>query len=426
MRTSIAPILILALMAPAHGANPDDPGVRPDLLRVGLHLAMTGAESLPPGIGDGARLYWRYLHDDLGLLVHGRRVEVDLANDEDTPTTAVAVCNALAQDAFLLVGLSGDEQTQACAEYATPRGLPYLTIGGATLAASSTSAFSVSATVARQAEMVAAHIVSLGTTVDRYGYSRVPIAEVPIPVAIDQLNEPDGRVRVGLVRSNVPTSDESEESLRRALRARGRDLDEVYTVVKSGSGSEAAQIARDARRDLVDVLVTETGFAFTALLISDADQTGYAPRFISFGVTSGIDALPEIVCSGRRTASAAHGASTFSPWPAWADVRAGGFDPHIAAAVSKYGSSAPGDLIVAGWGLMKIVHRVLESAGADPTRSGLLALLDGGFSATTGVYPPVAFGPGDREGGDQMHRLEADCSLPVPGFVTREAFVGAA
>ena len=63
--------------------------------------------------------------------IHGRNVEAILKNDNYNPSQAVAVCKEMVEkdDVFLLSGLAGADQIQACARYAASVGVPYVSLG---------------------------------------------------------------------------------------------------------------------------------------------------------------------------------------------------------------------------------------------------------------------------------------------------------
>lgn len=413
------------IFVPTVGHSSDDTtGVEPGVLRIGVHAPATGASPIDvQAFSAGLEMYWSYLHDDLGLLVNGRRVEVTFADDQYKPTTAVAVCNEMAESSFLLVGFQGTDQINACAGFASQRGIPYIALGhqGDTYSRYAT-AFALSTPWERQSLIIAEYIANVvGAHADRYGRQpyRVPVLGLPLPV-LTQAGR-DGVVRVGLLRSNVPNHDGLNTSLKTALEAQGLDL-RTYTVVREGNTSEASTLASRMRADDIDVVVLSTAPTFTTQLLVNMGRDNYRPLVLMYGMTSGLNAVAAIACPSGGIDCA----SVFSAWPGWRDVEDGAFDPSFSAAANTYApdfnDEMSGDILLATWGLMKQIHAILDAAGRDLTRQSFVEMLDAGYDQTTGVYPSLHVHAADHLGANEVHRLEVDCDFD-PTFRERDAFV---
>jgi ABC-type branched-subunit amino acid transport system substrate-binding protein len=446
-----AALCLAALVALAPlGARAEHPGDRtgvdPETITLGLHVPFTGGAPLDAqAVQAGASMYWNYLHDDLGVLVHGRRVEVLIEDDKYSPSTAVQKCNEMAASAFMLLGAAGTDQVNACGGFADDRGIPYASAGmQETGLASRHSYYALSPSWRATAPIIAEFVVNvLGSEIDTCcgppvggGESptdecepiTVPILDIPLPIYScdpdpDPLPEPapDGMVTVGLVRPNTPNFNDAEDALRDALESQDVAL-EAYTTVKEGSSSEAQRIAAGMQSDGVDVVVLLSSPFFTGQLTDATSINGYFPRYVMFGMTSGYN---DVAIQGCES-GALREASTFSPWPAWAEASGGAFDLHFGPAAEKYAAETntprTGDVLPALWGLMKDVHAMLEAAGSDPTREDFNTMMDSGFSASTGVYPDLSFAPDDPFGARAVHRLEVDCDTDGT-FHQADAFV---
>lgn len=452
MRHRLPGTVLVALLALTPlGARADHPsdrtGVDAETITIGLHVPITGAAPVNAAAASaGAKLYWQYLHDDRGILVHGRRVEVLLEDDKYTPSTAVQKCNMLAGASFLLVGFRGTDQIMTCAGYAEDRGIPYVAPGvqEAGLAQRLTY-YAVSPSWVRQSPIIAGFISNvLGDGVDTCCSPpvgeppaddcepvTVPVLDIPLPIYLcdepdpepDPLPDPgpDGEIRVALVRPNTPNFTDAEDALRASLDEAGLAL-WSYSTVKEGNQAQAEQIAAEMQRDRIDVVVLLSSPIFAGSLTASTAESDYLPRYVMYSMTGGYN---EISLRGCEDGSLQR-ASAFSPWPGWSQVTDGAFDPDFAPAAEKYAPAVntpeAGDTLLALWGPMKDVHAMLEAAGPDPTRQDFNAMIDAGFSASTGVYPPLAFSADDPFGADAIHRLEVDCHTDMT-FHQADAFV---
>ncbi|HEX9711491.1 MAG TPA: ABC transporter substrate-binding protein [Actinomycetota bacterium] len=420
----------------ARADHGDATGVTEGTITLGLHVPFSGAGGIDAqATSRGADLYWRYLHEQLGVLIHGRRVHVVVENDSYTPSTAVQKCDQMTQSTFLLLGFVGTDQITACANYADPRGIPYLSPGVQESGLSDrTTFFALSATWEHQSPIIAQFVANV--LVPNPGCCRTsgdvggqdppacrPLLTVPVldvDIADPFCLETTGAATVGLVRPNTPNYDAPDDELRAALDAFGIGY-RVYTVVKEGNSTEAQQVANRMQQDGVDVVVVLTPPVFSTTLAINTGGNGYFPRYLMYGMTSGYDRVLAQTCDQGQM----HGASVFSPWPAWSAVAQGEFDPHLSAAIDAYASDideGSRDLLVALWGLMKNVHLLLEALGSHPARADLVALLDEGYSHSTGVYPDFAVDEANHFGVNAVHRLEASCE-GEPQFHQADAFV---
>jgi ABC-type branched-subunit amino acid transport system substrate-binding protein len=118
---------------PSGGGAPggDTTGISGDTIKIGIHAPITGAAPVPSqSFQKGKDLYWDYL-EKTNNLIFGRNVEAIFRNDNYNPSQAVSVCREMVENekVFLLVGVAGTDQIQACARYAATVGVPYLSAG---------------------------------------------------------------------------------------------------------------------------------------------------------------------------------------------------------------------------------------------------------------------------------------------------------
>jgi hypothetical protein len=103
----------------------DTTGITDTTIKIGIHAPITGAAPVPSqSFQKGKDLYWNYLKRTNNE-IFGRTVETVFRNDNYNPSQAVSVCREMVEKekVFLLVGVAGTDQIQACARYAASVGV---------------------------------------------------------------------------------------------------------------------------------------------------------------------------------------------------------------------------------------------------------------------------------------------------------------
>jgi hypothetical protein len=110
------------------------------------------------------------------------------------------------------------------------------------------------------------------------------------------------------------------------------------------------------------------------------------------------------------------GAIFFSPWPGWRETMSSDttLDPDFRKAADKYAPTLNkrdkgGDILLALWGIMKTLHRMLEAAGPNLSREGFIATLNNGFRSSLKVFPDIRYSATNHFGGRNVHVLRGDC-----------------
>jgi hypothetical protein len=391
-------------------AGPGDrTGITATTITIGLHAPLTGAAPIQPkSFQIGKDLYWKWLKSK-GEKLFGRDVEVAFADDHYNPTQAVAVCNQMAtqQQAFLLIGGAGTDQINACAAYAEPRGIPYLSPGVQEAGLSArTTYFAVSETYKAQMPQLVSMLQALNKkqSLDKW--------------STGGLNQGDSKITVGHVRPNTPNFNDAASSLRQAVTAAGWQYKE-YTVQKEGSSSDAQSVATSAKGDGVDILVPITAPTFTVQLAIQSDTASYTPQWAGIAITDNVNQfLDSVESCGKRnsTSSTVQNARFFSPWPGWKQVQQGKYDPEFSKAAAKFAPtintrSAGGDLMLALWGIMKAFHQVMLKAGPNVSRQSFITTMKT-LSLSTGMFPDLHYSGGPF-GAKGVHVLVAHCNEPA-------------
>lgn len=405
-------------------ARGDTTGITSTSITIGLHAPVTGAAPIEArAFQVGKDVYWNYLNKAKNETIYGRSVNVVFRDDQYNPTTAVAVCDQMASSdkAFLLIGAAGTDQINACSNYANQRGIPYLSAGVQTAGVNTRRTyFAISMTYAAQMPLLAQYICKLGPALDMLG---------PPDDATGASGPPDKKVKIGMVRPNTPNFNDASSALQSAIAKLDGNCGDVtyvfkiYTVVKEGQTSDAQNVGTQMKNDGVDVVSPITAPLFTIQLANYTAGQNYKPRYMGVGITNGINQGIAQECRGNPPAF--QDAVFFSPWPGWSNVM-GTVTPGKYEYDSEYANAATdfytkgttglnkvgtgGDLMLAQWGIMKVVHKMLLAAGPNLTRQSFVQTLLN-FSTSTATFPDLAFN-NSHFGARNVHVLVGRCDDP--------------
>jgi branched-chain amino acid transport system substrate-binding protein len=364
----------------------DTTGVTSKTIKIGLHAPITGAAPVPQASFErGKDLYWEWLRRN-NQSINGRDVVVVSRNDNYNPSQAVAVCQEMVEEekVFMLFGLAGTDQIQACARYAESVGVPYLSAGVTETGLTSLRTyFALWMSYKQQGPLLA-------------------------DMAVDKLG---GRNKVnGMVRFQTPNFQDAHDSWVSAMGSRGARVSYDRAVPKTAGASDAQTVATELRQRGVDIVYILTSPSWFIQLANAAAQQGYRPQWIGAGITKGLDTVANVAC---RNQNSIQNARFLHPVPAFVDSNR--FDPDFRRAGGN------DDIQWGLWGGSKGVAALLRAPGKDLSRERFVYFAERMRSVRTGVLPPVSFSPTDHFGGSQMHLLRADCSNGR--FVTEQAFV---
>lgn len=353
----------------------DATGVTPTSIKIGYHIPITGAAAVPaPSFRKGTTLYWDWMRQR-GVKINGRTVQAVYRNDDYNPSRAVAMCKELVEDekVFLLVGVAGTDQVQACARYAYSVGVPYVSAGVTeTGLVGLPNYFAVWLSYKQQGPLLA-------------------------DLLVDQLGARNERN--AMVRYSSPLFEDAHSSFVSAMRARGASLAYDEAMSKSCNQSDITRVSTQiATQRLQNVYVLTSPQCF--LQIANATQNqGWHPQWTGVGLSMALDTVASLGC---RT-DAIDNARFLSPYPAFID--ADRFDRNFRAAGGE------DDIQFAFWGFSKVLEKLLRAPGRDLTRERFVYTTERLQNVTSGVFPPVSFSPGDRLGGSSMHLNRADCDI---------------
>ena len=367
-----------AVIATPAGATP---GVERRRIKIGIHVPLTGAAPVPAqSVQEGAEIYWRWLRHK-NRPVHKRHVNVMLRNDQYNPSTAVAVCREMVEErrVFMLAALQGGHaapQIEACARYAATIGVPYVSLGASEAGLRSNRRyFALSATLERQARLLASHLVDKG--------------------AGDETN--------GLVYFDRPHFHPFADAFVAAMERGGAEIS-YQRALNRNSGTEEARTTV-AEMDLAGVenavvLVTPV---FWLNLLKQASSSGFDPLWTGPGLTSTHDVAANVACENAPSPRARF----LSPLPAFADRDR--FDPKFDRAYRAFYPGSGDDFVWLGWAVSKALRDMLDKGGRDLTRRGFVRRNEGADAIRTEILPPARFTRSDHFGGRGTHLLKLDC-----------------
>lgn len=387
MRTRAALVALLVsfgiIPTQTAGTASGAPGVTKNEIKIGLHMPLTGAAPISSeSASQGADVYWRWLRQR-GVKIDGRYVRVILKNDNYNPSHAVARCKELVEkdEVFLLAGImqpTGVDQVQACARYAASVGVPYVSLGSTAIALKNLPRyFAITQTWARQARMLADHLVSdLGAR----------------------------REKNGMLRHQTPNTEEAHDAFVRAMSNRRAPLDYDRAVSRGATQTEAQTVVAEMKAAGIDNVFILTSPVWFLQVLQAAKNQNYKPTWVGIdGIPQSGDTVASVGCRNGRL-----GRSRFlSAVPAFADRDS--FDKRHDRAMRKVYDQRGDSITWLGWSGSKAIRKLLDGVGRDLTRARFERSVERRRNVRTGILPPFGFTPRDHLGGRGTHLLKVDC-----------------
>ena len=303
----------------------------------------------------------------------GRHVEVVSKNDNYNPSQAVAVCKEMVENdkVFLLYGVAGADQIQACAKYAASVGVPYLSGGVTEIGLESLSNyFALWMSYKQQGPLLAdLYTSTLGASGEKNG----------------------------MVRFNTPSFQDGHDAFFAGMQSKGATVEYDRTVSKTASATDAQTVAAEICR----VPEVENVFPLTSptWFLQLAQAANCKPQYAGMGLTMGLDTVANVGCKNNNSIDKA---LFLSPFPAYFDSNK--FDPDFRAAGGK------DDIEFGLWGSSKVIWKMLALAGKDLDHENASSTRpERGGPIKTGVLPDLQFSPSSHFGGKAMHLIRANC-----------------
>jgi ABC-type branched-subunit amino acid transport system substrate-binding protein len=307
-------------------------------------------------------------------------------NDNYNPSQAVSGCREMVENekVFLLVGIAGTDQIQACARYAASVGVPYVS-GGVTEIGLNTlpNYFAAWMSYKQQGPLLADLLV------DKLG-------------AKNEVN--------GMVRFNTPTFQDAHDAFFSGMDKKGADVEYDRAVSKTAGASEAQTLATELnQRGVQNVYVLVSPTFFLQLAQAAANQN-YRPQWVGVGLSMAIDTVASVGCRNNRSLE---NARFLNPFPAFVDSNR--FDPNFRSA------GGTDDIQFGLWGTSKVLAAMFKNTGKNLSRESFVFANERAGTIKTGVFPDLKYSTSSHFGGSAMHLNRADCANNR--WVTEQAFV---
>ncbi|HVF12137.1 MAG TPA: ABC transporter substrate-binding protein [Actinomycetota bacterium] len=422
------------------GGAGDTTGVTPTVIRIGFHAPITGASAVAlSDIRLGTDLLKDYLKAK-GVTIHGRNTITYVKDDQYSPSHAVSVCRELVEQrkVFMLVGGGGTDQVQACARYASTKGVPYLSAGVTeNVLKNLKNYFAFSATYPDQAKPLVSMLHDFVQPAIPGAFPGGPVMQDrcpgteanAVPCDNPQTAAPraqDRNARVAIVYSDTEGFYDARDAFLAEFQAKfGRKVDDVESITKfviSGSDANSKMLA--LKRKGVDVIYVLTSPTNWLELVNRANQQQFRPKWVGVGITKGLNIVAGTLGCARYP-TAIHGSLFLSPWYSTRHDDAKQFGE--AWKLAQDAGKADGrdyravDLAFGVWGGSIVQAALLHNAGKNLTRKGFISATEKvqNFKWTSNmgwdlkqVYPNVSYSPGNHFGSQQVHLLWAHCFNP--------------
>jgi branched-chain amino acid transport system substrate-binding protein len=370
---------------PPPGTTPTGPGtttgVTATRITIGIHAPLTGASPLPQASFEkGAKNYW------IGKKIFGREVVLKVMDDRYKPSGAIAACQAMARDSFIVVGGAGTDQIQACGQDRTLQrtNTPYISAGVTENGLKGIHTyFAASLTYKEQAPLV-----------------------IKMAKSQNYLNPGAGK-KWAVVTSDTPNFKDARDAMTAELTKNNIPFD-VHLVPKSGSDGDAVTLSGKLRNGQYPVVYFLGQPTFFLKVVRQTQSAVYKPIWTGVGVSMGVNTVATVACQGTRD-SGGYDGRFLSPYP--------GLDRAPAAFKQSDGGRAKDDIELTLWGFSEFLEKALLRTGGVLTRENFIAKLETA-NFPNGVFPGVRYSPTDHFGGTAAYALKSDCSVGDGQYVT--------
>jgi branched-chain amino acid transport system substrate-binding protein len=353
--------------APEVPAGPGPaPGVSDTEIKIGYLLPLTGAAPVPSRFDKGVNAYWDYVNARGGIA--GRKVRAIVEDTESQAEVGKDKAKKLIEDdrVFAIVVLDRLENQEAIGRYLNSRRVPTISIQ-------------------TQANLPADQIWNFNVTIDQ-GLQGKIIADYMVKVL--KLK------RVGVVYENTPPLKAGVQQFTAEARRLGASV--VISRTIEGQASDFLNEALALSQSRAQSVWLYMAPLPAAKIANQSLDAGFHPIWFANSISWQFDLALAV---GPKSLE---GARAFSPWLPLSDPRTKTYQD----AYRRQNGEEPDDLGILGWGIGQIVAKGLENArptlGQNSFREAMQHL-----RFRPDIWVPISFGPGVREGANQVAVLKA-------------------
>jgi ABC-type branched-subunit amino acid transport system substrate-binding protein len=374
--------LAMAGAAAATECNPSEksPGVSATEIKLGALMPMSGSAATGGIYGSaGAKAYYDIINDAGGI--QGHKINYSVLDDQYSPAVAQQQIRTLVQrnEVFAIAGGEGTPNFLAVVPFLERSGVP---------------AVAPYAPSSELGNMKAPHVFM---TAVNY------ITE--FQVMTDYIAKTYKPKSLGLVGVQGNVGDDSKAGMEAVTKGTGITVNYIPEVPGTPDFTPIATQLRDANADWVFLILTNSD---TGHLLEAMKRIGYTPKTAGW---AGLDDDDYIKAFGPLSQGMIIAEET---------AKVDSKDPLVQKFVADFKAKtgkAPGKFEELGWVQAEIMTKALQDAKG-LTRSCLMAALEGMKDFQTGILPPIAFGPTERQGVNAVGlvQLQGDHTVEVVPF----------
>jgi branched-chain amino acid transport system substrate-binding protein len=349
------------------------PGVTATTIEIGINGTLTGASgaALKP-VTDASQAWFDYVNSQGGI--NGRKLHVTLLDDGTQPPTAVANVKALeAKPAFVIFGGGGSAQSTAIFPILNTDKVPYL--------------------------FPFANLTTLNSPLQKYVFSINPLYGQQDAAFIANSFKQYGAGSLYFIVQNIPGYDQLIADAKKQVESLGGTFSGSQTII-AGTPDYTPTVLKMAATKPNYVMILTSAPDEARIVNTMVTQHALPDKHI-FGPNMNSQQFTSVLDPSLANANLISALSPVAP----------SGTPEASTCETAFKKASPQvpsqSFTLLGCAEAQVLTEALKKAGANPTRDGLVAVLEG-FKGqrVTQVLPPLTFGPDNRYGLAAMFWLD--------------------
>lgn len=357
------------------------PGVTRTDVKLGAFIGLSGDFALPSrDVQLATDAYFAKINDAGG--VNGRKLSFVGIDDGYVPSRSASVARRLVdqENVFALLNPIGTPNALAAMSYLQEKGVPMIGVHG----------FSPKLYIPAQKGV--------------FG-NWTPFAD-QMRIMANYFYKQGAVKQLGMIYLNNEAGLSALVGAEEAAKAKGQTL--ASAAVPPGAPDYRAAILNLRDKGVTHLLMV-LGPQDTAKAVTQAREAGWNPQFGGHQGTPD----PLTIQLGGKAIEGVYGVAT-SALPGWDTAKWPGVKDYQDT-LAKYSPSAkPSAFGIRAYADTIIFVEALKRAGPNPTREGIVAALEGMKNFSTGIYPPVSYGPNRHHGNSGAIIVKAQSGQWVP------------